>query len=393
MRSSGSPRTNLRPGHQAGRGKPLTIHNRVRFGTYFFLQAPPGRSGPDILTEEMEQMVLSEHLGFDSVWLTEHHYADYGLSSAPSVLAATLAARTERVKIGTAVYVIPFHHPLRLAEETATLDILSKGRLIVGIGRGNRPLEFVGHGVTLEESRGRLVEGTDVMVQAWTQERVNFHGQHWHFEDIPVYPKPATKPHPPLAVAATSADTVTWAAERGYRILSSGLGTPLPALIKLRDAYTDALQQSRQPTELLDQWTVTKHAYVADTDARARREAEPHERWYLDSFARSLRADGLTSMSEAARAQANEFAKRISERRWEDLIEDSLLIGSPSTVRDKVSQLQEAGVGELVCWMNFGGLPIDQVRRSMRLFAEEVMPAFRPATSPATSTGALARAP
>jgi alkanesulfonate monooxygenase SsuD/methylene tetrahydromethanopterin reductase-like flavin-dependent oxidoreductase (luciferase family) len=349
----------------------------VRFGTYFFLQATPGRSGTDILSEEMEQMVLSEDLGFDSVWLTEHHYADYGLSSAPSVLAATLAARTERVTIGTAVYVVPFHHPLRLAEETATLDILSKGRLVVGIGRGNRPLEFVGHGVQLEDSRTRLEEGTHVLVQAWTQERVRFHGQHWQFDDIPVYPKPRTQPHPPLAVAATSADTVSWAASRGYRILSSGLGTPLPALITLRDAYKQALSQSAQPETLLNQWTVTKHVYVADTDEQARAEAEPHERWYLDSFARSLRADGLEGISERARAQADDFVRRISERRWEDLIEDSLFIGSPATLQRKVKELEEAGVGEVVCWMNFGGLALDRVRRSMRLFAEDVMPAFR----------------
>src|SRR5262249_43673162 len=142
----------------------------VRFGTYFFLQSPPGRSAAEIIAEEVEQMVLSEELGFDSVWLTEHHYADYGLSAAPSVLAATLAARTERVSIGTAVYVVPFHHPLRLAEETATLDIVSRGRLVVGIGRGNRPLEFLGHLVPQEESRTRLEEGVDVLVQAWTQE-------------------------------------------------------------------------------------------------------------------------------------------------------------------------------------------------------------------------------
>lgn len=319
-------------------------------------------------------MVLSEQLGFDSVWLTEHHYADYGLSSAPSVLAATLAARTERIKIGTAVYVVPFHHPLRLAEETATLDILSKGRLIVGIGRGNRPLEFLGHGVELEDSRTRLEEGTEVMLQAWTQDGVTFRGKHWSFDNIPVYPKPVTLPHPPLAVAATSPDTVAWTASRGYRLLSSGLGTPVPALQKLRDAYSEALQSAARPLDLLNEWTVTKHVYIADSDEQARREAEPHERWYLDSFARSLR--GVEGMSESARQQADAFVKRVSERRWEDLIEDSLFIGSPATVRAKVAELQAAGVGELACWMNFGGLPVDKVRRSMRLFAEEVMPAF-----------------
>jgi alkanesulfonate monooxygenase SsuD/methylene tetrahydromethanopterin reductase-like flavin-dependent oxidoreductase (luciferase family) len=352
----------------------------MRFGTYFFLQAPPGRSAADIIAEEVEQMVLSEALGFDSVWLTEHHYADYGLSAAPSVLAATLAARTERVTIGTAVYVVPFHHPLRLAEETATLDILSGGRLMVGIGRGNRPLEFVGHHVSLDDSRSRLEEGTDVLVQAWTRERVTFHGQHWQFDGIPVYPKPRTKPHPPLAVAAISDDSVRWAAARGYRILSSGLGTPLPALTGLRARYASALAAAEHTQAsietLLSQWTVTKHVYVADSDEDARRTAEPYEKWYLDSFVRSLRPDGLVGLSDRVRRQASEFAQRASERRWEDLIEDSLLIGSPATVRAKVKQLAAAGVGELACWMNFGGLPVDKVRRSMQLFAEEVMPAY-----------------
>src|ERR671932_1017446 len=111
-------------------------------------------------------MVLSESLGFDSVWLTEHHFSDYGLSAAPSVLAATLAARTSRVNIGTAVYVLPFHHPVRLAEETASLDILSGGRLTVGLGRGNRPIEFLGHGIRQDESRTRLEEGLAVLLQA-----------------------------------------------------------------------------------------------------------------------------------------------------------------------------------------------------------------------------------
>jgi alkanesulfonate monooxygenase SsuD/methylene tetrahydromethanopterin reductase-like flavin-dependent oxidoreductase (luciferase family) len=358
-------------------GAPAVRSGRVRFGTYFFLQATPGRSSTDIIQHEMDQMVLSEALGFDAVWLTEHHYADYGLSAAPSVLAATLAARTERVTIGTAVYVVPFHHPLRLAEETATLDILSNGRLVVGVGRGNRPLEFVGHGVRLDDSRTRLEEGVDVLVQAWTQERVDFQGQHWQFSNMPVYPKPRTRPHPPLAVAAISPDSIAWTARRGYRLLSSGLGTPLPALSRQRELYLAALGDRDAATA----WTVTRHVYVAATDQQARAEAEPHERWYLDSFARSLRPDGLSGLTEQTRTQAAEFARRASERRWEDLIEDSLLIGSPETVRGKVGELEAAGVGELVCWMNFGGLPIERVERSMRLFADEVMPAFQ--TAPA----------
>ena len=355
----------------------------MRIGTYYFIQVTPGRPAPTILREELDQMVLSEELGFDSVWLTEHHYSDYGMSSAPSVLAATVAARTARVSIGLAVYVLPFHHPLRLAEETATLDILSQGRLVVGLARGNRPLEFVGHGVSQDESRTRMEEGVEVMLQAWTQDRVTFHGRHWHFDDIPVYPKPLTQPHPPLAFAVISPASVQWAANRGDRILSSGLHTPLPRLREMHTQYAEALRGAGHPPALIDrllaQWTVTKHVYVADTDAEARADAEGPERWYLDAFIRSIQTSGLQGLSEAVLRESAESTARMRALRWDDLVEDSLLIGSPATVRRKIGELQQAGVGELLCWMNFGGLPPEKVRRSMRLFADEVMPAFQSA--------------
>ena len=353
----------------------------MRFGTYYFLQAPPGRSAEAIVADEVEQMVLSERLGFDSVWLTEHHYADYGISSAPSVLLATVAARTERVKLGMAVWVLPFHHPLRIAEETATLDILSRGRLIVGLGRGNRPQEFLGHNVNQDESRSRMEEGVAVLRKAWTEERVTFHGRHWQFDEIPVYPKPLTKPHPPLAFAVSSPQSLEWAGTNGFPILSSGLTTPLESLQKQRATYTAALHAAGHPEStienLLGQWIVSKHVYVAPTDEDARAEAEGPEKWYLDAFARSIRPTGLSGISEAVRQQATAAADRAASHRWEELVEDRLFIGSPATVRRKIEQLREIGVGEMICWMSFGGLPPEKVRRSMELFATEVIPAFR----------------
>jgi alkanesulfonate monooxygenase SsuD/methylene tetrahydromethanopterin reductase-like flavin-dependent oxidoreductase (luciferase family) len=128
---------------------------------------------------------------------------------------------------------------------------------------------------------------------------------------------------------------------------------------------------------------VTKHVYVAPTEAQARAEAEGPERWYLDAFIRSIRPDGLRGLSETVRRDAADAVARISALRWEQLVEDSLLIGSPETVRRKVAELREYGVGELVCWMNFGGIPPERARRSMRLFAEEVIPSFRPSRPPA----------
>jgi len=352
----------------------------MRFGTYHFLQAPPGRGMSQVLADEVDQMVLAEELGYDSVWLTEHHYADYGLSSAPSVLAAAVAARTSRVRIGFAVYVLPFHHPLRLAEETATLDVLSNGRLTVGLGRGNRPLEFAGHLVRQEESRGRLEEGLEVLRQAWTQERVTFHGAYWHFDGIPVYPKPLAQPHPPLAFAVTSQDSLRWCGANGYAILSSGLSTPLPVSLQARATYEEALRTAGHSAAgiagLLSRWTLSKHVYVAPTDAEAQAQAEPAERWYQDSFARSLEAAGIVGLDEAVYRQAEQSIARVRGLRWEDLLQSALLVGSPDSVAAKVDALQQAGVGELMCWTSFGGLDPALVRRSMRLFAQEVMPAF-----------------
>jgi alkanesulfonate monooxygenase SsuD/methylene tetrahydromethanopterin reductase-like flavin-dependent oxidoreductase (luciferase family) len=355
----------------------------VRFGTYFFLQAPPGRTDADILREEVNQMVLSEDLGFDSIWLTEHHYADYGLSSAPTALLATVAARTERIRLGTAVYVIPFHHPLRLAEETATLDILSGGRLIVGLGRGNRPMEFYGHGVPQQQSRQRMEEGVDVLLQAWTRDRVDYAGTIWQIHDVPVYPKPLQKPHPPLAFAVTSPESIAWTARHGYDMLSSGLGTPLPQTVRNRDAYVGGLREhgfnQSQVDDLLSRWVVTKHVYVAPTDAQAQAEAHGPEMWYRDAFIRSLSVDNLHGLDQSVYDGANAMLARLRSQTWEDLLQSALLVGSPDTVAAGVAELDEVGVGEVVCWMNFGGLAPENVRRSMRLFADEVMPRFRQA--------------
>jgi alkanesulfonate monooxygenase SsuD/methylene tetrahydromethanopterin reductase-like flavin-dependent oxidoreductase (luciferase family) len=352
----------------------------MKVGSYFFIQSPPGRSSSEIIRDEVEQMVLTEELGFDSVWLTEHHYADYGLSSAPSVLLATLAARTQRVKLGIAVYVLPFHHPIRLAEETATIDILSGGRLTVGIGRGNRPLEFSGHGINLAESRSRTEEGVEVLRQAWTQDRVDFHGKHWDFDSIPVYPKPLTQPHPPIAVAATSEESVRWTAKMGFQLLNSGLTTPLEATLKQRELYAEALNESQAPevaADLLSRWSVTKHMYIAPTDEEARADAEPAERWYADAFARSLSSEGIKGLPESTYQDAARIRQRLTAINFDELADGPLLIGSPETVARKVMELQAQGVGELIMWMNFGGLDPAKVRRSMRLFASEVLPEVR----------------
>src|SRR6266851_10412718 len=168
----------------------------MRFGTYFFLQATPGRRHADIIQRELDQMVRSEELGFDQVWLTEHHFIDYGLSVDPATLASAIASRTRRIRIGLAAAILPFHEPLRLAEQMALVDIISKGRLDMGVGRGNRPAEFRGYRVPQHENRERFEEALEILTRAWTRETVSFHGRYYTIPDVRVIPKPVQKPHP-----------------------------------------------------------------------------------------------------------------------------------------------------------------------------------------------------
>jgi probable F420-dependent oxidoreductase len=209
-------------------------HGPMRFGTYFFLQAPPSLAHPDVVRNEIEQMAWTEELGFDSIWLTEHHFIEYGLSVSPAVLAAAAAMRTRHVRIGLAAAILPFHDPIRLAEELAMVDILSGGRLDVGVGRGNRPVEFEGYRIPQIESRDRFEESLEIMIRAWTRERFAFEGRHFTIPEVRVIPKPLQQPHPPLWIGGSSPAALRRAA--AFAQVWQPTPTPLAELIE-RQAY------------------------------------------------------------------------------------------------------------------------------------------------------------
>src|ERR1700694_173711 len=149
----------------------------MRFGTFFFFQAAPGLTHADVVHRELEQMEWTEELGFDQIWLTEHHFIDYGLSVDPAALASAAASRTRPGRIGMAAPTLPSHPPLRLAEQLALVDVISRGRLDVGVGRGNRPAEFKGYHVPQQENRESFDEAVDIILKAWTQERCTHEGR------------------------------------------------------------------------------------------------------------------------------------------------------------------------------------------------------------------------
>ena len=353
----------------------------MRFGTFFFFQAPPGLSHAGIIHDEIRQMEWAEELGFDEVWLTEHHFIDYGLAVDPATLAAAAAARTRRVRIGLAAAILPFHHPLRLAEQLALVDIISNGRLDVGVGRGNRPTEFLGYHVRQEENRERFDETVEVMVRAWTEERFSHAGRFYTVPEASVIPKPLQRPHPPLYQVCTSKDSIESTARRGWGMLNSVLSGPIDAIAGHRDTYVAALRKAgrgeAEIAAMLSRWGVSRQIYVAPTDAQALAETKDAEMWYQDSFRRFVLPDKIEDAHPSLQPGFRAMAERLSKVTWEGLVAETLAFGSPDTVARHIETMRQMGVGQVLCWMSFGGLPMDRVRRSMELFAREVMPRFR----------------
>jgi alkanesulfonate monooxygenase SsuD/methylene tetrahydromethanopterin reductase-like flavin-dependent oxidoreductase (luciferase family) len=353
----------------------------LRFGTFFFFQAPPGHRHDEIIKNEMTQVEWSEELGFDEVWFTEHHFIDYGLSVDPATLAAAAAARTRRVRIGLAAAILPFHHPLRLAEQLALVDILADGRLDVGVGRGNRPAEFAGYRVPQQESRERFDEIVDVMQRAWTEERFSYRGRFYAFDDVRVIPKPVQRPHPPMYQVCVTKDGIENTALRGWPMLNSVLFGPVDQLVANRDTYVATLEKSGRTADevraLLARWGVSRQIYVADTDAKALEEARAAEDWYQESFRRFVIPERIEDAHPSLQPGFRAMADRLGKITWDALVRETLAFGSPDTVARHIEHMRSLGVGQVLCWMNFGGLPQDRIRRSMELFSREVMPRFR----------------
>ena len=353
----------------------------MRFGTFFFFQAPPGHAHADIIRRELEQVEWTEELGFDEVWFTEHHFIDYGLSVDPATLLAAAASRTRRIRVGLAAAILPFHHPLRLAEQMALVDIIADGRLDVGVGRGNRPAEFAGYRVPQQESRERFDEIVEVMQAAWTQERVSFHGRFFAFDGVRVIPKPVQQPHPPLYQVCVTKDGIENTALRGWPMLNSVLFGPVDQLVGNRDTYVATLEKSgRGPDEiraLLGRWGVSRQIYVADSDRQALADTKEAELWYQESFRRFVIPDRIEDAHPSLQPGFRAMAERLAKITWEGLVAETLAFGSPDTVARHIDDMRSLGVGQVLCWMNFGGLAQDKIRRSMELFAREVMPRFR----------------
>lgn len=307
----------------------------------------------------IEYVCEAEALGFHSVFMVEHHFTGFNQVSASLNLLAYLAARTSRMRLGTAVTVLPWHNPVLLAEQAATVDVLSGGRLDFGVGRGYRYSEFRGFCMPLDEAQERYDEALEVIRKAWTAPgRFTHHGKRWHYEDVVVEPRPTQRPHPPLWIGAGTPPVLEVAGTIGLNLLLDQLAAP--EIIGERVAiYRKAVEAAGRTFDPLS-IGVTRSLCLAVNERE--REQQINARGTFLEHVRQLTVNPHATWSSLAVPSSPEAARTATEQ--------CALLGTPEEVVQRLQQLQSLGV-EYVLLMDFG-----LSRESLRLFAREVMPAF-----------------
>lgn len=350
----------------------------MRFGVILVPQVMAGE--PEIYDQMMQQVELAEELGYDSVWFTEHHFSEYGRAAVPA-LAGYAAARTSRIRVGSAVVVLPFNDPVRVAEDWATLDHLLQGRLDVGVGRGNQPHEFRGFNVPMDEARDRYQEALAILRKAWTQKTFSHDGRFWQYPELEVLPKPVQQPHPPLWCAALSAYTVKMVVESGINGL---IGPYLCPFEVLKHDYFDVWHRAKAEAGRPElDMCHNEFVYVGESYEEVRRDIAESIVWYVRKAARIW---GERDRSKVSKEYANypDILEYLEQVEFDEIYEKLAIIGTPDRVAEKVRWLRdEGGCDYIMNFMAFGGLSHEKVMRNMELFAREVMPQFREASVPA----------
>jgi alkanesulfonate monooxygenase SsuD/methylene tetrahydromethanopterin reductase-like flavin-dependent oxidoreductase (luciferase family) len=348
----------------------------MEFGMFHEFPSLPGRTENEAFDEALEQVDAAERLGLDVMWLAELHFEPRrSVLSAPLSIASAIAARTRRMKIGIAVQVLPLCHPLRLAEEAATVDQLSHGRLILGVGRSGVAQTYEAYGVSYAESRDRFREILDIIEQAWTKTSFSYQGKFHSFKDVAVVPKPYQRPFPAIRIAASTPDTFPAIGRRGAAIFASVRHTTWPDLAKQIETYHQAWEEAGHPGR--GEVFVSAPTYLAETDERARTEPKESIMHFYHEQANLLEgAARLVDAETAARRMRR--VNQLRSMRYEDGLRDHALVGAPAAVAEHLKALQrEIGLSGILAELNCGGLiPHQRVLTAMQLLCEEVKPSF-----------------
>jgi alkanesulfonate monooxygenase SsuD/methylene tetrahydromethanopterin reductase-like flavin-dependent oxidoreductase (luciferase family) len=344
----------------------------MRFGLFGAAQAQRG-GGPDVdsaagFNDYIEYLIEAESLGYHSSFIVEHHFTGFGQVSATLNLLSWVGAKTTTLRLGTAVIVLPWHNPVLLAEQAATVDLLSGGRLDFGIGKGYRHNEFASFRIPMEEGGARFEESIDIITKAWTSnERFSFYGKYWQFDDIIVEPPTNQKPHPPFWQGAGHAESIRKVAARGHNLLLDQFAS-IDETVNRFNTYKAAMLANGFGFDP-SQAGVARAFFVADTAGEKSAAIERRMAAQKRLHAISQRPDGNNTASIMAFSDTREAN------------EEATLFGTPDEICRKLERLQAAGVDYIL--LNGGGTS----RTNLQRFAKEVMPHFQ---APAQSCTAAA---
>jgi alkanesulfonate monooxygenase SsuD/methylene tetrahydromethanopterin reductase-like flavin-dependent oxidoreductase (luciferase family) len=330
---------------------------------------------PEMFRRQMEEVELADRIGIDQIWFFEHHLLPTGPVPSPNLLIAAAARTTRRIRFASMVNILPFRHPLLVAEEAAMLDNLTGGRFDMGLGRGLRPPEFDAFGVDQGQSREMFLESFDLIRRIWADENFVHRGKYWTVsKDAPLSPPLVQRPHPPFLVSAQSEESLRWAAQ--YDIPFAQIDSLADQAKHDQALYRDAqITFGHAPKPRL---YLMREIYVAESDGRARAEAQPYllQHWELwNRYTQFTRGGKLPDSYDFWRRQA----PMLHAMSFDEIVARGMVIlGGPETVANAILRLaDQLDLMGLAMIFKLGAMPYEMVERSMKAFGEAVMPRIR----------------
>jgi alkanesulfonate monooxygenase SsuD/methylene tetrahydromethanopterin reductase-like flavin-dependent oxidoreductase (luciferase family) len=348
----------------------------MQFG-YFTLSdnhyADNPRSANQFVADILDEAIYADAIGLNSAWIGEHHFSTLGVLSCPDLVLAQVAAQTSRIRLAPAVTVLPLHHPIRVAEQWATLDLLSGGRVDFAAGRGYDRREYMPLGVSFDNNQAIFEEGMEVVRRLWAEEGpVSHHGRHYHFDDVAMTPRPVQRPIPAY-VASFSKPSIELAGRLGCNLIVAPFAAAMTfgGLRQVRDLYDETcLRHGKPPGRLMCSYFL----HFADDPATEAAARARQIRYYKECVIAAFPGDPATA--PPSYRYFGEIVDRLHKVRPQDLGENSVLIGSSAQITDTLAKVAAAGVAEVILYANVGLKPHAQVKDEMARFMAEVAPAF-----------------
>jgi len=368
----------------------------MKVGIALNMLCQPGRSDASIVSEHLAMGDLAEPLGFDSLFALEHHFTGYAMSPAPTQLLSYYAGRTRRIQLGTAVIVLPWHDPVRVAEQIALLDILCGGRCVFGFGRGAASVEYEGFRIPMEEARPRFVEAAQIVVKALANDSFEHDGEFFRIPRTAIRPRPISHPERRFYASAVSPDSAEIMAKLGFGLLmvmQNEWPKAAEDIARYRAIASEAGHVPRPPI-------ILTNVCCAESRDEAQERAVKHLglKWqsidthYNFSDGHLATVKGYESYGKMAKTYAKINESEQSKAKATDFYVSIQIVGTPKDCLDKIAELQSCtGMDHLVTEFSFGGLPHEEAEVNMRLFADKVLqvlqrdPAFAGGTAPATA--------